>query len=1380
MKKVILWIICACLMATQTSIIGQTVLSGEYFLNQDPGIGNGTPLSFMGGVDSVNVEMSVPVSTLSTGFHHLFIRFKTNEQQWGFAEDRTFYLSNALLLAHSNLIAAEYFIDQDPGIGFSTPISGVNSSDSIGLVLNIPLNTLSSGFHHLFIRCKNEQGEWSLSEDRTFYIIQSTHLNRPNLVAAEYFVDEDPGIGQATPISGVNNSDSIGLVLNVPLNTLSSGFHHLFIRCKNQEGEWSLSEDRTFYILPNTQLNSANVVAAEYFIDEDPGMGQATLISGVNNSDSVGLILNVPLSALSGGFHHLFVRCKNRDGEWSLSEDRTFYILQNTQLNSSNLVATEYFLDQDPGIGQATAISGINNSDSISLVLNVPIQSLSSGFHHLFIRCKNLDNEWGLLEDRTFYIIQNTDLNSATIIAAEYFIDQDPGMGRATPISGLNSSDSIGFILNIALNNLSIGFHHIAVRCKNNQGNWGLLEDRTFYVTSMLATDTLRMIAAEYFIDQDPGVGRGIPLRVASPSDSLTLTHAISIPQLPLGDHYLNLRYQDAKGQWGLYETQKFSICTSYGATANFVYRTSNTDYTVYFIDSSSHVGWRRWDFGDGSSDTLQVNPAHRYTIPGTYQVCLKSVNGCGRDSVCKTVTIKGLTTLLPNRSTNTGYCIVSIEGFGFTNPSKIELFQGTTVLSVDSSFYLNNTHLKANFKFTNAPTGIYTLRVVTNANDTLILPNAFTIELRGTFRPDVDISGPNSILIGREFDYKVSISNKGNVAGFAVPVLITVQGDKMPRILNQMKDTIYSRGMRDSFLSVSRFYLVKDSATNDSMKIAVILIPYLAAGQVYDINLKIKSLNNLPIGLEAIVGNPVMDSTLLSQHGINFRSPSSICEPFANKCLNEVINGLGDVLGSFVPIVGCVGGARGVICDVVKGIEDPNDFSPYDFTVGLISTGATCFGVGSAAKAAKGTWNTIKTLFKTGKPGWADVIPGEVTLRKIAMECFPPPNPPKKRTPITVVQSMDPNLKEGPKGINALNCVSGEGLMPFTIYYENADSATAPASEVFIVDTLDATKFDLRTFKFTEFGFGDSVYLVNNISKSFVRDLDMRPRKNIILRISGDLDTLTGIVQWSFRSFDPRTMDLTQNINDGFLPPNRRKPEGEGKVGYTIRLRTGLPHLTTIRNKADIIFDVNPAIVTPIWTNTVDRVPPTSRVNRIARTLHDTVFTVHWAGVDPHAGILDYTVYVSENGSPFMEWLANTSSDSAQFIGARGRIYDFYVRARDYVGNIETKSPIAEASTGRVNVEPIPTQPNWLGQNRPNPSSGTTQIDFYLAESSSKVQLDVYNLAGIKVRRVLADAFSPGLHTITVDLNGLSTGIYFYRLESEAFKETKRMFIVE
>jgi hypothetical protein len=44
----------------------------------------------------------------------------------------------------------------------------------------------------------------------------------------------------------------------------------------------------------------------------------------------------------------------------------------------------------------------------------------------------------------------------------------------------------------------------------------------------------------------------------------------------------------------------------------------------------------------------------------------------------------------------------------------------------------------------------------------------------------------------------------------------------------------------------------------------------------------------------------------------------------------------------------------------------------------------------------------------------------------------------------------------------------------------------------------------------------------------------------------------------------------------------------------------------------------------------------------------------------------------------------------------------------------------------------------------------------------------------------MLNNAFTAGQHTITIDLKGLATGIYFYRIKTEALSETKRMMVIE
>lgn len=56
-------------------------------------------------------------------------------------------------------------------------------------------------------------------------------------------------------------------------------------------------------------------------------------------------------------------------------------------------------------------------------------------------------------------------------------------------------------------------------------------------------------------------------------------------------------------------------------------------------VSGGSNTQWS-WDFGDGTSSTLQ-NPAHSYTIPGNYNISLEVTNSLGcRDTIVKSVTI--------------------------------------------------------------------------------------------------------------------------------------------------------------------------------------------------------------------------------------------------------------------------------------------------------------------------------------------------------------------------------------------------------------------------------------------------------------------------------------------------------------------------------------------------------------------------------------------------------------------------------------------------------------------------------------------------------------------------------------------------------------------
>ncbi|MBK9225815.1 MAG: T9SS type A sorting domain-containing protein [Ignavibacteria bacterium] len=84
------------------------------------------------------------------------------------------------------------------------------------------------------------------------------------------------------------------------------------------------------------------------------------------------------------------------------------------------------------------------------------------------------------------------------------------------------------------------------------------------------------------------------------------------------------------------------------------------------------------------------------------------------------------------------------------------------------------------------------------------------------------------------------------------------------------------------------------------------------------------------------------------------------------------------------------------------------------------------------------------------------------------------------------------------------------------------------------------------------------------------------------------------------------------------------------------------------------------------------------------------------------------------------------------------------------------------------------------LHQNYPNPFNPATKISFDLPQDS-KVNLIVYDLLGREVKRLVNNEFKVA-GSYTYDFNGapLSSGVYFYRIETEGFTNTRRMMLVK
>ena len=103
----------------------------------------------------------------------------------------------------------------------------------------------------------------------------------------------------------------------------------------------------------------------------------------------------------------------------------------------------------------------------------------------------------------------------------------------------------------------------------------------------------------------------------------------------------------------------------------------------------------------------------------------------------------------------------------------------------------------------------------------------------------------------------------------------------------------------------------------------------------------------------------------------------------------------------------------------------------------------------------------------------------------------------------------------------------------------------------------------------------------------------------------------------------------------------------------------------------------------------------------------------------------------------------------------------------------------VSPTSVGDENSAGVPK--NYiLQQNFPNPFNSSTLISYYLPKKG-KVNLEVYNILGQRIRILAEREEEPGLKIISwegKDDRGLNvpTGIYFYRLTAQDFVDTKKM----
>lgn len=159
-----------------------------------------------------------------------------------------------------------------------------------------------------------------------------------NINRLEYYFDTDPGFGNGIAIP-ISVAPDLTRDFTVPLNTVSEGFHMLYVRAKSN-GLWSLPYSKPVFVQRNAQSNvTPPLKRVEFFIDTDPGFGNGTqLATSANDFDQ---LVVFDLSILQTGFHVLNIRSQDENGRWSQPYAKPFFV----ELSGSNIVTIEYYFD---------------------------------------------------------------------------------------------------------------------------------------------------------------------------------------------------------------------------------------------------------------------------------------------------------------------------------------------------------------------------------------------------------------------------------------------------------------------------------------------------------------------------------------------------------------------------------------------------------------------------------------------------------------------------------------------------------------------------------------------------------------------------------------------------------------------------------------------------------------------------------------------------------------------------------------------------------------------------------------------------------------------------------------------------------------------------
>jgi transcription elongation factor Elf1 len=378
----------------------------------------------------------------------------------------------------------------------------------------ISLTGVISGVHQLYVKVTDINGKPSIFNVGNFYMEgDNLYQNVPpvatNINRYSFYIDSVSNVNEQAQSFAATNINTTA-PSPISLAGVVSGVHQLYAKVTDINGKPSIINVGDFYMTGDNLYQNAppaatNINKYSFYIDSVSNVNEQ-VNSFAATSNNTAAPPAISLTGVNSGVHQLYAKVTDLNGKPSIMNIGNFYmegdnLYQNASPAAVNINRYEFYIDSvtNVNIQPLSFAAGLNNvtpSTSIDLAGVIP------GVHYLYARVFDVNNKPSIVNLGSFamdqiFRYQNAAAAAPPIANMEYFLDNDPGYGLATPITVPGASTNV-VLSNVVINfpgGFPAGQHYIHIRSKQNP--WSIDNVVPFTTTGTVVPLTWQFVKAQ-------------------------------------------------------------------------------------------------------------------------------------------------------------------------------------------------------------------------------------------------------------------------------------------------------------------------------------------------------------------------------------------------------------------------------------------------------------------------------------------------------------------------------------------------------------------------------------------------------------------------------------------------------------------------------------------------------------------------------------------------------------------------------------------------------------------------------------------------------------------------------------------------------------------